>query len=211
MMDLSVLETNYGYTPNSILDIGCNVGQFYGFAKNYWPNASYFLIDGNESVREDLTKLNVPFKIALLSDSEKEVIFYKNKSNPKCTGSSIYKETTHNYDDAIEEIRKTETLDSLFPDTRFDLIKLDTQGSEIDILNGAKNILQKLPPVFIIIETSLVEWNLNSPRENEVIEYMSYYGYVKPTIIGSHYLNGKLFQQDIIFVNPLARPITKLI
>lgn len=198
-MELSIVQSKFGITPKNVLDIGCNVGQFYGMAKAYWPTANYFLIDGNESLRDDLVKLNVPFKIALLSDSEKEVIFYKNKANPKCTGSSIYKETSYHYDDPIEEKRKTEMLDSMFPDQTFDLIKLDTQGSELDILNGGQKIMQAAK--IIILETSLIEWNKDSPKEKEVIDYMISRGFDNPIVIGSHFFKGNLIQQDILFVN----------
>lgn len=208
-MDLGIIKSHFlnGYTPKSVLDIGCNVGQFYNLAKQYFPQASFFLIDGNESVREDLEKLNVPFKIALLSDEEKDVVFYKNPANPKCTGSSIYKETSSHYEKAIEETRRTETLDKLFPNETFDLIKLDTQGSEIDILKGATKLM--ITTKFIIVETSLIEWNKDSPKEKEVIDFMEYYNFLKPTVIGTHYLNGKLIQQDILFTNSLAFTITE--
>jgi FkbM family methyltransferase len=210
-MDLGVVKSWSDFQPKKILDIGCNVGQFYNLAKHYFPQASFFLIDGNESLREDLEKLNVPFKISLLSSEEKDVIFYKNPANPKCTGSSIYKETTVHYEKAIEEVKRTEMLDKLFPDETFDIIKLDTQGSEIDILKGGTQLMYRTK--YIIVETSLIEWNLNSPKESDVIDFMTYHGFFHPKngIIGTHYLNGKLIQQDLFFVNPMVPTIEKLV
>jgi FkbM family methyltransferase len=201
MMDLSILESKFKYTPKKVLDIGCNVGQFYLHAKQYWPKAKFFLVDGNESVREDLTALNVSFQIMLLADTVKKVNLYKNSKNPKCTGTSIYRENTEHYKDGlvIIEEKMTTTLDIIFPDFTFGLIKLDTQGSEIDILNGGQKMM--LEADFIIMETSLIEWNLNSPKEEEVIKYMDQHGYIADTVIGQHYLEGNLFQQDILFRN----------
>ena len=37
------------FEPNSILDIGANVGQIYNDIKNIFPNSYYYLIEGSES------------------------------------------------------------------------------------------------------------------------------------------------------------------
>lgn len=200
-MELSVLGNRFNYTPKKVLDIGCNVGQFYNHAKQYWPNAEYFLIDGNDSLSEDLKGLNVPFKILLLADAVKKVNLYKNSKNLKCTGTSMYRENTYHYSDELVliEEKETTTLDITFPTDTFDLIKLDTQGSEIDILNGGQNLMSRAK--FILIETSLIEYNINSPKEAEVIKYMSEHGFINPVVIAAHYRNNDLIQQDIIFQN----------
>jgi hypothetical protein len=89
---------NY-FEPNSILDIGANVGQFYNEIKNIFPNSYYYLIEGSESCEVVLKTLNVDYSICLLSDTEKEVNFYIRKNEPRCTGNSIYRENTSFYDD----------------------------------------------------------------------------------------------------------------
>lgn len=183
--------------PISVLDIGCNVGQFYHHARQYWPNAYYFLIDGNQNVEEDIKQLNVDYKIALLSDEEKEVILYINKDNLKCTGTSIYKETSHAYDGCLEKKAMTKKLDDMFNDKSFELIKIDTQGSEIDILKGGLNLIKNTK--YIILETSIVEYNKNSPFENEVIKFMDEIGFEKKQIIDSRHFNNKHIQNDILF------------
>ena len=107
-----------GFAPTSILDIGCNVGQFYKLCKSVWgDDIKIVLIDGNRNVEKDLISLNVDYHIELLSNNVKEVTFYLNKSNLKCTGSSYYKENTNHYIDEniIKENRLTTTLDDLFP------------------------------------------------------------------------------------------------
>ena len=68
----------------------------------------------------------------------KEVNFYTRTYEERCTGNSIYREKTSFFDDSqiTIESKQTTTLDILLNGRQFDLIKIDVQGSEIDIING---------------------------------------------------------------------------
>lgn len=200
-MDLSYFN-NISFIPRTILDIGCNIGQFYQECKSIWgDNIRFVLIDGNENVEEDIKKLNVLYYITVLSDSIKKVIWYGTIENPKCTGDSYYKENTDHYSPEKLVIieKETNTLDNLFPNDEFDLIKLDTQGSEIDIIKGGINLCKKSK--FMILETSLIEYNLNSPREDQANMFMKSIGFSIVSVIDIHVLNGIISQRDILYKN----------
>ena len=193
---------NY-FEPKSILDIGANVGQFYNESKNIFPSSYYYLIEGNENCEVVLKTLNVDYSICLLSDSEKDVEFYIRKYEPRCTGNSIYRENTSFYDDdqiTIEK-KKTQTLSFLLNNKSFDLIKIDVQGSEIDIINGGKDIFKKAKGV--LMEVSLIEYNQNAPTKEFVYNYMDKLGFTPIEHIGdiNHPLTYELIQQDILFLN----------
>jgi FkbM family methyltransferase len=200
-MSLKKIE-NY-FVPNSVLDIGANVGQFYNEIKNLFPDSYFYLIEGSESCDLALRTLNVDYSICLLSDSEKEVDFYIRKGEPRCTGNSIYREKTSFYDDnqIIIEKRQTKTLSGLLGEKIFDLIKIDVQGSEIDIINGGLEIIKKSKAV--LMEVSLVEYNQGAPTKDFVYEYMNNLGFEPVEIIGNinHPLTHELIQQDILFLN----------
>jgi FkbM family methyltransferase len=191
------------FEPKSILDIGANVGQFYNEIKNIFPNSYYYLIEGSESCEVVLETLNVDYSICLLSDSEKEVDFYIRKNEPRCTGNSIYRENTSFYDDdqILIEKRQTKTLSNLLNNQIFDLIKIDVQGSEIDIINGGLDIIKETKG--ILMEISLIEYNQNSPTKDFVYEYMDNLGFKPVELIGNinHPLTYELIQQDILFLN----------
>jgi FkbM family methyltransferase len=193
---------NY-FEPNSILDIGANVGQFYTEIKNIFPNSYYYLIEGSESCEVVLKTLNVDYSICLLSDTEKEVNFYIRKNEPRCTGNSIYRENTSFYDDdqIIIEKKQTKTLSNLLNNQTFDLIKIDVQGSEIDIINGGLDVIKKAKG--ILMEISLVEYNQNAPTKEFVYDYMDKLGFTPIEHIGNinHPLTYELIQQDILFLN----------
>jgi FkbM family methyltransferase len=191
------------FEPKSILDIGANVGQFYNEIKNIFPNSYYYLIEGSESCEVVLETLNVDYSICLLSDSEKEVDFYIRKNEPRCTGNSIYRENTSFYDDdqILIEKKQTKTLSNLLNNQKFDLIKIDVQGSEIDIINGGLDIIKEAKG--ILIEVSLMEYNQNAPTKEFVYEYMDNLGFKPVELIGNinHPLTYELIQQDILFLN----------
>jgi FkbM family methyltransferase len=191
------------FIPNTILDIGANVGQFYGEIKHVFPEAYYYSIEGNENCRTSLEGLNVDFSISLLSDVEKEVEFYVRKHEPRCTGNSIYREQTSFFDDdqIIVEKIKTQTLSNLFGTRNFDLIKIDVQGSEIDIINGGLDIIKNAKGV--LLEVSLVEYNKDSPTKDFVYEYMNKIGFEPVELIGNitHPITHELIQQDVLFIN----------
>jgi FkbM family methyltransferase len=191
------------FEPKSILDIGANVGQFYNEIKNIFPNSYYYLVEGSESCEVVLETLNVDYSICLLSDSEKEVDFYIRKNEPRCTGNSIYRENTSFYDDdqILIEKKQTKTLSNLLNNQKFDLIKIDVQGSEIDIINGGLDIIKEAKG--ILMEVSLMEYNQNSPTKDFVYEYMDNLGFKPVELIGNinHPLTYELIQQDILFLN----------
>jgi FkbM family methyltransferase len=200
---MSIEKIKTYFEPKSVLDIGANVGQFYNEIKNIFPNAYYYLIEGSENCRSALENLNVDFSISLLSDVEKEVDFYVRKHEPRCTGNSIYREQTSFFDDdqiVIEKLQ-TKTLSNLFNNQTFDLIKIDVQGSEIDIINGGLEIIKNAKG--IILEVSLVEYNQNSPTKDFVYEYMDNLGFTPVELIGNinHPITHELIQQDILFLN----------
>ena len=193
---------NY-FIPESILDIGANVGQFYNEIKEIFPNSYYYLIEGNDSCEVVLETLNVDYSISLLSDIEKEVDFYVRKHEPRCTGNSIYREYTSFYDDdqIIILKKQTKTLSNILNNKVFDLIKIDVQGSEIDIINGGIDIIKNAKGV--LMEISLVEYNQNAPVKEFVYEYMSNIGFIPIETICNinHPITHELIQKDILFLN----------
>ena len=193
---------NY-FIPESILDIGANVGQFYNEIKEIFPNSYYYLIEGNDSCEVVLETLNVDYSISLLSDIEKEVDFYVRKHEPRCTGNSIYRENTSFYDDdqIIILKKQTKTLSNILNNKIFDLIKIDVQGSEIDIINGGIDIIKNAKGV--LMEISLVEYNQNAPVKEFVYEYMSNIGFIPIETICNinHPITHELIQKDILFLN----------
>ena len=195
-----------GINPNAILDIGAHTGQFHSWSKRVWPDVGVFMIEANplhESALDRLAMMNGDkYLIAALGDKEREVTFYTRSDKPHTEGNSYYKE--FNYWDIPQLVHESKVtlrmLDDIFEDDAvFDIIKLDTQGSELDILKGGENLVSRAK--IIVLEVSFIEHNIGAPTTEETIKYMSSIGFEKKMSIGEHYDGEDLVQQDFVFLN----------
>ena len=80
-----------------------------------------------------------------------------------------------------------------------DLIKLDTQGSELDILRGGLGCLKNASLAYL--ELPILNYNLGSPRFGEYLDFMKQCDFVPYDICELHYSNGVLIQADILFID----------
>ena len=101
----------------------------------------------------------------------------------------------------VQETKVTlQKLDNLFEnDAVFDIIKVDTQGSEIDILKGGKDLVSKAQA--IILEVSFIEYNEGAPTAEETIDYMNEIGFEERMSLGEHYDGETIVQKDLLFTS----------
>ena len=207
-LNLLKLKHELGFEPRTILDIGAQVGDFYRECKGIWPDSQIMMIEATKECEPYLKDTGGNYLIAVLSDEKKKIPFYKTKVADTNTGNSVYKELTSAYSDKnlIVEQRNTYTLDELYDGYTavFDLVKLDTQGSEIDILNGGSHMIKNTS--VIIVEVSHVEYNEKAPLVEEVKEYMESIGFIYNMEIGRSYstdfqTEDGIIQRDFVFVN----------
>ena len=132
-----------GYGPRTLLDIGAHIGTFaYGFLQVF-PGCTPTLIEPNPFCQEDLAKL--PFErhaVAASSENGRAELFLT-KEWLQSTGSSLYRENSAFFRDEVtfrQEVDKVR-LDDLLRGRRFDFVKIDTQGSELDVLVGGREVL----------------------------------------------------------------------
>ena len=197
------------YTPTKVLDIGAFLGEFTLSCKKVWPKCECLMVEANELFESDLKKVGQPYLIECLGDSERIVDFYipKDAGDISQSGSSYYKETTDYFNnDKIFSVKKNlKTLDSIIKD-QYDFIKIDTQGSELDIINGGINTIVNANHV--VLEVSLIEYNEGSPHMTEIIKKMWSLGFPNMKIVhcwgwpdggGSKYKHLEPVQFDIIF------------
>ena len=171
------------FTPTSYLDIGVCKGHAIPFILKQLPTLTKVeMIEACEFHRPDLEKIskeyNIPFYIEVLSDEIKEVTFYLDGKGTNSTGpgNSYYLEDTNHYLNTPSEKRITNTLDNMYDkNCIFDLVKLDTQGSELDIIKGGKELFKKIKGV--IIEENIYRYNFGAPLHEEIKNYMDSIGF----------------------------------
>ena len=194
-----------GIEPKAILDIGAHTGQFHSWSKRVWPDVGVFMIEANSLHEDTLNRLATEngdsYLIAALGDEVREVTFYTRSDKPHTEGNSYYKE--HNYWDIPQLVQESKVmlkrLDDIFEeDAIFDLIKVDTQGSELDILRGGKDLVSRASA--IILEVSYIEYNEGAPSQQETLDYMKKIGFEEKIAIGEHYDGEQIVQKDLLFL-----------
>jgi FkbM family methyltransferase len=185
-----------------VYDIGACHGEWsLMMKKELFPNSKFIMFEANEKNISRLEKSNIEYFIEVLSDvDDKEVTFFCDAKDTS-HGDSYYKEKTNLYNNNYGKKIKTITLDTLIEKNNLPLpnfIKIDTQGSELDILNGSKKAIRNVS--LILLECPIIEYNENAPNIQNYLSFMKNNNFVPIQLIESHELDGILVQIDIMFM-----------
>lgn len=209
-----------GIEPEVAVDCGAATGDWSANFRSIFPNSKILAIDANDWCNGHIPHSNIT-EIQVLSDiEEEEIVFYRKKEyedrGTHNTGDSIFKEISQHYQkhNTIEVKTKTKTLSSIFKKhniNKVDILKIDTQGSELLILKGAKEYLKDIK--FIELECSIIEYNQGGCKFSELVEFLKE-NFDLFDIINLHRITQStfdisreiksgdfLFQMDIIFKN----------
>lgn len=191
----------------TLLDIGANVGVFSSVMKNHKPDLDIFMLEANPFCDSMLNRTGIPYEIACLSNESKEVKLYINRKNMICTGVSYYQEQTIHYSPEDYMLAETKLLDDVVlkrfgKQKAFEFIKMDTQGSELDIIRGGMKTIEQAK--HIQIEVTLIEYNKGSPLIGEVVSFMKEIGFRQNEKVETLYQSqdpstGIVIQEDWIF------------
>ena len=191
-----------GIQFDNVLDIGAYRGDFTETVHSVYPQAMVMQFEADERQKDILRP---EAHIVLLGDECKEVDFYTipDTGYGVTTGSSYYREMTTFYQNPIIVKKQMVTLDSVLDLNSHwynVLVKLDTQGSELDILDGAKQFISRHKPGHMLLECSVKPYNEGAPLIGDVMKYMDGIGYQMYDIIEAKYDNqGDLLQMDVLF------------
>ena len=138
-----------GIKPNSIIDVGASNGCWSEKASPLFPNSRYLCIEAQEKHREALSQFaanhrNIEFLIAAAGATPGE-IFFRNAENP-FGGVATYEQTVNSVSLPVTSIDREVAQRQLQPPY---LIKLDTHGFEVPILEGATETLSKTQALII--------------------------------------------------------------
>jgi FkbM family methyltransferase len=169
-----------GFEPSVIYDIGSCRMEWTNTAKYIWPNATIVMFDAFDKVEQMYKDSGLLYHIGVLSDiNNKLVKFYQNDTMP--TGNSYYREIgcKDNWF-PVDKYREytTVTLDSIVSQKNFplpDLIKIDVQGSEMDVINGGKNTIKNAK--HMVVEMQHTEYNEGAPKVDITLPFIEALGW----------------------------------
>jgi FkbM family methyltransferase len=178
---LKKIKEEYNFEPKVIYDIGSCVLHWTKESLKIWPDSTYYLFEGMDSVGFLYDEIGFEYHLGVLSDVDnKELTFYQSDVSPG--GNSYYKEnswaTELYYGKNSERIVKTITVDTVVKNKKFkspDLIKIDVQGCEVDILKGMKETLKTCE--HLIVELQHSQYNVGAPLNVESISFIESLGF----------------------------------
>lgn len=206
-------QTQYEITGGKakvIFDVGANRGQT---TRKYLELFSDAVIHSFEPIHNfmqyyDGYKSNkrVVFNPIGLSDKEGEVEFFLNKS---LDTSSILASAkiNANSDDSCKTVSKisikTISIDQYCERNKIDaidILKLDVQGAELAILQGAQRMLAENKIGVIYTESYFKQQYLNQPLFYDIAKYLNSFGFFLEDIYEPYYNHNLLLWCDSIFV-----------
>ena len=194
---------HFGVTFENIVDVGCFKGDWTERVQKVYPNANYYLIDPNDHHKDKCEKLGTFIHAAVgYQEEERKFYYYEEHS---ATGNSLYKETSNAV--PYEKVITAKPLSALLPDQKYDVIKMDVQGAELEIIDGSFDLFSKTK--FVQLECPVHHNNVDAPRFEHYINFMANCDF-KVFDIDNIFYNKKLMGVDFIFVNKKLPKVTPL-
>lgn len=193
---------NQGHVIETVFDIGANRGMWTKKMLGLLPDAKFCMFEANKnlSMPNLLNKSEHKWYNVVLSKPGIDLVdfYFLNQAG---TGDSYYKENTTHYRNVLPDTMYATTLDSIVSDDSLripQLLKLDTQGSELDVLEGALGILEYVD--IILTEIPVLSYNKDAPSFCDYIDYMHSIGFVPVGVEQHHFSDNFLIQMDLVFL-----------
>ncbi len=188
-----------GLRLETIFDVGAYQGLWSKNVSNYVSKkAKFYLFEPNQYHNPKIEKTGYKYFNYLLGKIDgEEVPFFSILG----TGDSMYREVGPIYKNILPKLTTIRSLDSVIRENNLpnpDFLKLDTQGSDLDILKGAPKALKEAK--LVIIEVPIVIYNLNAPFIGEILEFMDLSDFTPIGVTEVHIRKKVFIQIDIAFL-----------
>lgn len=199
-----------------VLDAGANRGQFALWAKHQFPKARILCFEPLRSAQRTLSLLSQAdprievFPRALsnfVGEATLHVSSAADSSSLLPIGPRQAAEFPGTQEASIETVSATRLDEVLEPHDLegMVLLKVDVQGGELALLQGAEESLAKID--FVLIEASFVELYAGQPTANDVWQFLAQRGFACRGVWSVTYgREGECLQADFLFSSLPRRP-----
>ena len=203
------IKNFFGKKKITLVDVGANLGGYtnlilqntkvkeihifepskkcFGYLKKKFTQNKIYI---NNKALSNTNKINTFYESEVLSQSSLHNV--KNKFNSNLENTDVYK---------IECV----TLDKYFYGRKknfvIDLLKIDAEGEDLKVLEGASKLLKNRNIRLIKIELLNSFNQKNNSNINEIIFFLNKYNYYITTISKTKFVNEKLLMMDVYFSN----------
>jgi FkbM family methyltransferase len=195
-----------GFRPSSAVDIGAYKGEWTVATKHIFPEASFLMLEAQQARQPDLEAVKqshgpgIDYRIALLGPENRDDVVF-NEYPKETTGCSMLSDWRGSFTNKVH--CRMRTLDTVLAEAgvaKVDLIKLDVQGYELEVLQGAPKVLSEVQA--ILMEVSLIDLYQKNPLLHDVVAFMQRHQFVAYDIsaLMRRPLDQAMAQLDVIFV-----------
>lgn len=162
--------------PDSVcVDVGCHKGEIMGMFLKQSPKGRHYGFEPIPYLFETIHRKFSPqckiYDIAL-SDSVGSTTFNYIRNAPAYSGIKKRDYNIENPDIEILNV-KLDMLDNIIPsDERIDFIKIDVEGAELSVLQGAKHTIQRCKP-YILFEFGVGASNYYNTSPDDIFTYFA--------------------------------------
>lgn len=192
---------NYDFQGDLFIDVGGNVGmwtkQLYDEYNNFiFIEPSYSAIEqAKNNIKDERNKVLFLKNICSDVENTKKSIFSStaDTGNFSVFGKELYGDTKMSEED-IETITINQLLNNnIVKESKDILIKIDTEGSDLDILLGAFNFIKNKKPTIIVEAHFHMYFDQN--KYDKIFSFLKENGYNITTYKNTNYLN----QANVVF------------
>jgi FkbM family methyltransferase len=191
-----------GSSIKTVFDVGANDGHTVLHFRRAFPEADIFSFEPDPATFQRLSAAarGLPgvqlFNVALGSELGEAQLFRfgfdeTNSLLPKAAGAESYVPDADFLRQAGTVPVKVSTVDAVCETSgisRIDLLKMDTQGFELEVLRGAGRVLESKSVAAIYAEVSFVRYYENQPLFPEIYSFLYERGYRLVSIYESGFL-----------------------
>ena len=190
-----------------IFDVGANKGQSIKIFYTLFPKCKIHAFEPSKETFQELSKkFKKSDKLNLwnigFGASEKRLSFFENSCSDM---SSFLKPSTEAWGEIIKESElDIHTLYSFCHKNnidKIDLLKIDTQGYDLEVLKGASQILKRGKVRLVFIELIFSDMYTGMPQVGEIFNFLYEMNFSLVTIYPLHYRNGLASFTDALFMH----------
>ncbi|MFN3998546.1 FkbM family methyltransferase [Algoriphagus sp.] len=167
----------------TVFDIGANVGSFSEAMIQNHPNAKIFVFEPVQSTYENLVKnlgniSNVNFNKIALGDTEEKVMinFYEEENSVLNSLNPLAMNPECGKKEEIE-VQRGDEFCIRHNITHINLLKIDTEGFELNVLSGFSNMLKTNSIDLIYLETGFDLKNKRNTYFSKILDHLNEQGY----------------------------------